>query len=620
MNELFALVLHNALGAAFLAALVVPMCRWIESARLRHALWLIVLARFVSPPLVVVPADRLAACVGSDLSAIRWPARQADTNPLPSDRQSPPPSDPPAQREKAATQSSTEQNGLPSDFLATGPAVAAPPYWSGGPVPEALATDRLDEPSQAGHSAFSADASPQTNLRTIAAWIWAGSVLFWLALGGQRWFRWCKLLSLCRVETPTAWQRELADLAKHMGFSRPPTLIVVRAPLTPALGWFGRQPALILPWEFMQALGPQQRRSILAHELAHYMRCDHWLRLLELVAYAAYWWHPVLWLASRRLRQAEEELADAAALRILNGCTQDYARALVACALFLDRRHAAVPVGASSIGDFESLKRRIVMVLQNRMPNSLSPTSKLLLGVLGTLCLLVGVSLGQGAPAQDAPPGEESQRRVEPDKKDRPPARPPAGQPRAQREGDKRQQSEEHQRAIREAREQVERLQREIEEAHNRLAELHRRLQEALAKVHQLQSAPGEFGTDRRPEGSPPAGGPGPRFGAPPAGVPFPGAPGIPGAPGFPGLPGHGPPFVPPGPGAGAPEGAVPPGLPPGFGNVPGGFFPPMRDQQSLERRLNDLERRLDRLARELEALRRERQDRQDRPREKQEK
>ena len=39
------------------------------------------------------------------------------------------------------------------------------------------------------------------------------------------------------------------------------------------------------------------RRAVLAHELAHLRRRDHWVRRLEMVAAVFHWWNPLFWLA-----------------------------------------------------------------------------------------------------------------------------------------------------------------------------------------------------------------------------------------------------------------------------------------------------------------------------------
>src|SRR5689334_10379593 len=47
-------LIHNTLTAALLAAVVVLVCRWRAAhPALRHALWLVVLAKLIAPPLPV---------------------------------------------------------------------------------------------------------------------------------------------------------------------------------------------------------------------------------------------------------------------------------------------------------------------------------------------------------------------------------------------------------------------------------------------------------------------------------------------------------------------------------------------------------------------------------------
>jgi beta-lactamase regulating signal transducer with metallopeptidase domain len=65
-------------------------------------------------------------------------------------------------------------------------------------------------------------------------------------------------------------------------------------------------PVLLLPRDLLDELTPDERDALLAHELAHVRRRDHWVRLLELAATALFWWYPVAWWARAALRRAEE--------------------------------------------------------------------------------------------------------------------------------------------------------------------------------------------------------------------------------------------------------------------------------------------------------------------------
>ena len=59
--------------------------------------------------------------------------------------------------------------------------------------------------------------------------------------------------------------------------------------------WSLRRPVLVLP------AGPGPDRTVLAHELAHLTRRDHWTSWLELVVQAFHFWNPLFWLARRQL-------------------------------------------------------------------------------------------------------------------------------------------------------------------------------------------------------------------------------------------------------------------------------------------------------------------------------
>jgi beta-lactamase regulating signal transducer with metallopeptidase domain len=57
----------------------------------------------------------------------------------------------------------------------------------------------------------------------------------------------------------------------------------------------GGRASILLPRALMDHLDDAQLDTLLTHELAHFKRKDHWVRLLELVVTALYWWHPVVY-------------------------------------------------------------------------------------------------------------------------------------------------------------------------------------------------------------------------------------------------------------------------------------------------------------------------------------
>ena len=147
----------------------------------------------------------------------------------------------------------------------------------------------------------------------------------------------------------------------------------------PPLVWsIGLSPRVILPAELLwPALSSELQSTILAHELVHIRRGDHFVRLLELAATTVFWWHPVVWCASRQLHELEEQCCDGRVLELLPHQPRTYATALVDTLDFLSER-PRIPVPLrTAIYSNGSLSRRIRMLTQDRT-NRLSALSAVL--------------------------------------------------------------------------------------------------------------------------------------------------------------------------------------------------------------------------------------------------
>ncbi len=215
------------------------------------------------------------------------------------------------------------------------------------------------------------------------AWI-AGSLAF-AALSAWRIRRlvcWLRRLD----EAPAAWQARVDRLADRLGLRRSPRLLIApHAAVPPLVVGLGGRAALVFPLELWHRLEEPQRDAVLLHELAHLRRGDHRVRLLELAALTLYWWFPLAWWASRRLRQAEEECCDAWVVWVAPDARPAYASALVETVAFLSGRPLALPIGASGVGPVVALKRRLSVILQEQTPRGLSR--------LGWALVLAGLAL-----------------------------------------------------------------------------------------------------------------------------------------------------------------------------------------------------------------------------------
>ena len=131
--------------------------------------------------------------------------------------------------------------------------------------------------------------------------------------------------------------------------------------------WCLGRPKLLLPCHLIKSLEASRWRGILAHELAHLRRGDHWVGRLELAAGLVWWWNPLYWLARRRL-DAEAELAcDAWVVWALPDDRLTYAEVLFQiCSEFSLAGSPAPALGVAGSGRF--FERRLTMILRDRRP------------------------------------------------------------------------------------------------------------------------------------------------------------------------------------------------------------------------------------------------------------
>ena len=161
-------------------------------------------------------------------------------------------------------------------------------------------------------------------------------------------------------------QQQADMLAKRFGLSRSPAVRIVNATVPPMLWAMLHSPVVFLPRKLVERLTPEQVLTLLAHELAHYRRRDHWVRWLEMLVLGIYWWHPVAWIARRQLQRAEEECCDTRVLQVLPDAAAAYARTILEAVDFLNADHCPSPVFASGLGPVHALERRFEMILHTR--------------------------------------------------------------------------------------------------------------------------------------------------------------------------------------------------------------------------------------------------------------
>jgi beta-lactamase regulating signal transducer with metallopeptidase domain len=346
--------LTNAALASLLALAAFLIGRACRRPAITHTLWILVLLKLLTPPLISVPAPWP--------SALTTPAANADRT---------------SARDSAVAH---------EELLTEEDDILLEDETPGGGVSALAALPPASLPSPGSDDETTAGAAQQGDAHL--AWIgvlWLAGSAVWLGMAGIRIVGFQRLLGYGRP-APAELQAEAQLLALRLGLPRCPELWIVPGRISPLLWALGGRVRLVLPAELLSRLRPEQQATLLAHELAHALRHDHWVRWLELLATGLYWWHPVAWWARHEIQHAEEQCCDAWVVWLLPTAAKAYAKALLQTVDFLDARPALPPV-ASGVGHMYHLKRRLTMIVRDPLSPRLPWTLHLGTIVLGLMVL-----------------------------------------------------------------------------------------------------------------------------------------------------------------------------------------------------------------------------------------
>jgi prepilin-type processing-associated H-X9-DG protein len=309
-----------------------------RSAHLRHLLWLVVLAKCLVPPLVSVSVPLL-------------PATAATT---------------------VVPGTFAEAPGLP---------MVSEPMAMGQEGPEPLSAP-ADAPPPQAPSLRRALAALGLHAWLALAWVFgAVAVLSMVAVKAARTFWW---LRRDRRMPPAALGTSIAACLQSLGVRHPPRVWLIRHAGQPFV-WGLLRGDIYLPARVGRA-DDRQRRHLLAHEVSHVLRCDAAVNLLQILAQALYWFHPLVWWANRRIRMEREKSCDEMALARLQTKPRDYGRAIVEVLLAEQESRRRIPTLAIA-GPVKNIEERIRTMLQPgkqfyRHPSVPAAACALLLAVL----------------------------------------------------------------------------------------------------------------------------------------------------------------------------------------------------------------------------------------------
>ena len=361
----------NALAALVLAAIAgVLIWTFRPAPAVRHALWLVVLLKLVAPvgPTVALPVKDPPPC-------------------------------PPAPPLVEVAPASDDPLVCEEQFVAV---IVDAPYEHPPEEATALALARLREADEASDARCApavvplpaAELPPAAPIDfrpwLIGLWVVGAGYVGWRQV--RETVRFARFARTARP-APDHLVAEVAVVANRLGVRVPAVRMLVG--LTSPVMWCLGRPVLLWPAGLECRLKGEGRRAVIAHELAHLRRRDHWVRRLEMVAAVLHWWNPLFWVARKRLRADAELACDAWAAGQAD--RRAYAEALLEVCSFNPRRRPAPAVGVFGEGR-RAMQERLTMIMRDRVPCRLAFGAKLVVALMAIAAVPAWTLGQQGKP------------------------------------------------------------------------------------------------------------------------------------------------------------------------------------------------------------------------------
>ena len=140
---------------------------------------------------------------------------------------------------------------------------------------------------------------------------------------------------------------DLDQLANRAGIKTPRLLISPTAPTALVIGF--QHPTILLSQDVQAS---EDSQMIVAHEIAHIVHRDlQWNALISTVQ-VLFFFHPLVWLATRSLYQAQESAADALAIQLTDTTPKRYGQMLLRATLSSSKLSptffSGLPIGGST--------------------------------------------------------------------------------------------------------------------------------------------------------------------------------------------------------------------------------------------------------------------------------
>ncbi|HJS73985.1 MAG TPA: M56 family metallopeptidase, partial [Vicinamibacteria bacterium] len=266
-------------------------------------------------------------------------------------------------------------------------------------LPSPARTLEVEEPSIAPATVSSnevreeprttAKGSPARDWTRIVGWAWAlGTALLMARLG-------LGLLSSRRVLAASGpvlesdWTKLLEEGRDRLGVRRDVALHRSdRAVLPLTMGVL--RPTILLPLD-SDGYSFSRRSAVILHELAHVRRRDCASQLVSQLAAAAFWWNPLVWVATRQMRLLSERASDDLVLGA-GARPSEYAHDLLDMARGL-KRERATPLGSVAMAHRSRFEERLLAILDPRVSRGAVSTRFVVAAGIAALPLVLSLAV-----------------------------------------------------------------------------------------------------------------------------------------------------------------------------------------------------------------------------------
>jgi TonB family protein len=182
----------------------------------------------------------------------------------------------------------------------------------------------------------------------------------------------------------------LASLAKRFGVLRNVSVLISEHIDTPTLiGWI--KPVILVPTAVALGFPRQHVELILAHEIGHLRRYDHFVNLAQAVIETLLFYHPAVHWISREVRNDREVCCDRLVLRVTRGEPREYAQTL---ASLEELRLSAPSVAIAATGGV--LLDRVRRIVDLPVPHLAATRPSTALTVFAAIAvLMIGIQLAR---------------------------------------------------------------------------------------------------------------------------------------------------------------------------------------------------------------------------------